>query len=700
MKSIRQLLRQPLKTLTGVLLIAAAVAVLCVGVGQGFASLKTQKYFEQMFTTTAVITDAYQHTEVVKRVPKENGGGFNYYYESVFVPHLPDEIRQWLEETIAAHPEIVKEVSTPGLASAYIPALTPINYSQYVNSYRDRTETGRDTSTTRTMVAGQMGAPYSCAVFEITLTEMGEPIVETTDDGERIIRMLTGTIEQVISLQEGFKSPVGYTARLTMVFPDMESATAFELTTGDRYLVYGMDYFNLHWGLAAYLSTEMEGELEDIDPYRWHVITDEEWEKYEDIPRGYGVGIYGLPDRYVWLSEWDVTCYRSITMTLENFGDFYTGTGIQEGLTEAEYRERYTVPTITRLEGTAEEFLASEEGALWRRMMENTEINNHAFPVVGVQQLTYTAEFVRGMAHLVQGRDFTEEELNRGEKVCIISKVLAEQNGLAVGDTISADFFNYDHHSPYQSFVENDSNVTQPAAYFYSEHTPFAAQETYTIIGIYEKTQVWRTASIRRLFEFTSNTIFVPEQSVTSEMAYGNLGFFYTLILENGTVDELETLETKAGYRGLLSYEDQGYSDVSVGLFDYSSMANLAFRTSAIIYTVVALLFLMLYPGRETKMLMTMHSLGATRRSEIAHVCTGSFAILLLGTALGVVGGGVLWRKLTALIPASEEVAAAYGLDLTVLLGIGAAQLLLICALTVVLALYMSRKRSGLRKDR
>ena len=50
MRAIRQLLRQPLKTLTGVLLIAAAVAVLCVGVGQGYASIRTQRNFEKMFT--------------------------------------------------------------------------------------------------------------------------------------------------------------------------------------------------------------------------------------------------------------------------------------------------------------------------------------------------------------------------------------------------------------------------------------------------------------------------------------------------------------------------------------------------------------------------------------------------------------------------------------------------------------------------
>ncbi len=702
MKSIRQLLRQPLKTLTGILLIATAVAVLCVGVGQGVASLKTQKNFEEMFTTTAVITDTYQNTEVRKRVPREDGGGFYHLYKSVFSPHLPDEIRQWLEDTIAQHPEIVKAISTPGLASAYLPELTPINYTQYLNTSNDRTETGRNTATTHTMVAKQTGAPYSCAVFEITLTELGAPFSEKTGDGERIIRMLTGTIEQVIGLQEGYKSPEGYIARLTMVFPDMESAEAFTATVGERYLVYGMDYFNLHWGLVKSLSGQFIGpDLEDIDPARWHIITDEEREKYKDqIPAHAGVGVYGVPDKYVWLTEWDLTCYRSITMTLEDFGQFYTGTGRQEGLTEAEYRERYTTPTIAKLDGTAEDFLTSEEGALWRKMLDNMAINNHTFPIIGVQKLNYVAEFVRGMAHLVQGRDFTQKELDSGAKVCIIPKVLAEQNGLAVGDTISADFFNYDHHAPYQSFVEDDSNVTQPTAYFYSEHTPFTAQETYTIVGIYERTQVWRSASASRLYEFTSNTVFVPETSVPSEMAYGKLGFFYTLILENGTAKELEALETKVGYRGLLSYDDQGYAKVSVGLFDYTTVAQLAFKTGAVIYAVVILLFLMLYPGRETKTLMTMHALGATRRMEVAHLFRSSVAILLPGTLLGLVGGGLLWHRLTTMIPASKEVAASYGLDLAVLLGVGAVQLLLVCILTVVLARFMSRKRTGLRKDR
>ncbi len=691
MKSIRQLLRQPLKTLTGILLIATAVAVLCVGIGQGYASRKTQKNFEEMFTTTAVPTLTYQYSDVIVSTNPLTT-------KTVYSREIPEPIAQWLEDIGEQYPDIVEAVSQPGLASAYIPELIPSNYSQY-GSGENRTETGLRESPTSPLLAKQTGAPYSSAVLAITLTELGEPFVQITNDGERVIRMLMGTIDQVVHLQEGFRSPVGYTARLTMVFPDMESAEAFDATVGEQYLIYGMDYFNLHWELAKKLSDAYEGApLEDIDPKRWHIITEEQWEKYRDyIPPHAGVGVYGYPDRYTWLYDWDVICYRSITMTLEDFGQFYTGTGRQEGLTEADYRERYTTPTIAKLEGTVEEFLTSEEGMLWRKKLENMAVNNHVFPIVGVQDLSWIAEFARNDAEIIQGRSFSPEELESGAKVCVISNILAEQNHLQVGDSICANFFNYDHHAPYQSFVEDNTNLTRPTAYFYSDNTPFVIEDVYTIVGIYEQDRVWRTILN---YSFSPNTIFVPETSVVAEMAYGTQGFFYTLILRNGTKDEMESLEEQQGFSGFFSYDDQGYADVSDGLFDYVAVAQLALQTGSVVYAVVILLFLLFYPARERKTLLTMHALGATQRMEVMHIFSGSFAILLLGTILGVVSGGFLWQRLTTMIPASEEVAASYGLDLTVLLGVGTGQLLLVCMLTFVLARFMSRERSGLRKDR
>ena len=723
MKSIRQLLRQPLKTLTGVLLIAAAVAVLCVGVGQGYASIRTQKNFEEMFTTTAITTINYQYS--TERASTGVTSSFNR--------HLPEDTVAWMEKLVEEHPELVKAVSAPGLASAYIPELIPSNYTQYAwpdsrggletlyfsslipVSYTEYVLTNRNMedmvrkTSILSLGASPEGAPYSCAMLEIVLTEHGEIQSSGTEENPYITMEITGTIENVIGLQEGFKDPTGYTARLTMVFADRKAAEAMELVIGDRYLVYGMDYYDTHWELVYEFSYRHNNGiiLEDLDPAKWKIFTEENWENY-DIPNENAVGVYHFPEKYVWITPYNAQMYRSITLTLCDLSQSYDGTGCQEGLTAEEYRQRYTAPTIAHLNGTAEEFLASEEGKLWRETLGNIEVNNHAFPIAGIQDLSWITAFARNKAELVQGREFSQEELDSGAKVCIISSVLAQDNGLSVGDTISPQFYNYDPHSPYQKFVEDDYNVTQPGAYFYSSHTPIVTTETYTIVGIYEQDVVWQApfASATgvgeedQLYTFSPNTIFVPETSVSSDMAYGTQGFFYALILENGAMDDVKILESQAGYSSLLSYYDQGYADMSKGLFDYAAAASLAFKTGAVVYAVIVLLFLLLYPGRETKTLMTMHSLGATRGAEIAHIFIGSFTILLAGTLLGLIGGGVLWSKLTTLIPASKEVTASYGLDPSVLLGVGSLQLLVVCALTVVLALFMSRKRSGLRKDR
>ena len=54
MKAIKQLLRQPLKTLLGVLLMTLAVAVLCICVGQSLASQYTKKGLNERFSTVAI----------------------------------------------------------------------------------------------------------------------------------------------------------------------------------------------------------------------------------------------------------------------------------------------------------------------------------------------------------------------------------------------------------------------------------------------------------------------------------------------------------------------------------------------------------------------------------------------------------------------------------------------------------------------
>src|SRR5699024_7722491 len=99
---------------------------------------------------------------------------------------------------------------------------------------------------------------------------------------------------------------------------------------------------------------------------------------------------------------------------------------------------------------TAEEFLTREAGELWKSALEDIQIQNHSFPMIGVEKLEYIPDFLRGTADIVQGRNFTQEELETGAKVCILSESLAQANGLEVGDTLSVQLFPEDVSLPGQ----------------------------------------------------------------------------------------------------------------------------------------------------------------------------------------------------------------------------------------------------------
>ena len=224
-----------------------------------------------------------------------------------------------------------------------------------------------------------------------------------------------------------------------------------------------------------------------------------------------------------------------------------------------EYIPDYRVPTMARLEGEAEDFLASEEGFLWRQALKEMEISNHGFPVLAVEKLGYQAAFVRGQTRIVEGRDFTEEERSGGSRVCILSESLAAANGLKVGDTIDLRYYGYDYNIAAQQ--ESMSRTSSPSAAIYSRREGFLAEtEKYRIVGLYRQNNAWRNGDDP--YGFTPNTVFVPKASVSGEMMTKKGGVYYSIVLQNGKKYEFEELQREAGYPDLFLCTDQGYSQI------------------------------------------------------------------------------------------------------------------------------------------
>lgn len=759
MKTLKQLLRKPVKSLFGVLLTALGVAALAVCLCQSLAAEKTGAELEFRFTTVALPTSNYNF--------KYNVTG-EYPIE---LSNMNPDLAAWIDEQIAAHPELVETVASPGLASAYIPALTVDNHSRDDNQedYYERFA-GTTTFSISTVLpgGGKYAASYGNAMFLVTLTEIGDPadyyhtisVKETgkTETPPFFTKVtLYARIDQVIGLEEGFEDPTGQTITLTLTVDTLETLEKMALTVGEQYMVNGSRYY---WGpaptqekvelwlrslsnsdpeTAAYLGAEYDSSL-------LHILTEEQkatfrqnhpdssWNPaavYGDLAvltepfravyqeESGSTGYY--PPNCILLKEEDITRTAVPAMilydeTLQHEYDrkdaslIETREIIENGETVTisweEYKERYGIPTIEKLEGSVEDFLA--ENADWQQALHNIEVNYHTFPIIGVEKLSYIADFARGLARVTQGRDFTKEELESGAKVCILSEQIAQLNGLQVGDTIHPQFYNYDYNIPYQYYTSEGPNTVMPNAYYYSEgHTEFDGDPVeYTVIGLYRQDSAWGDAR-ENLYSFTPNTIFVPETSVTSDMDYGTQGVFRTVILKNGCIEEFDAIISQHGFapkfdseelEAVFVYYDQGYSQVKESFYGYRELAKQVLIVGVTVYGIILILFLLLYPARQGGALRTMASLGTPRWNRLGHVLLSALGILLPGTVLGCALALVLWGPVVSRLLTAGGAAFSLSLDLGSLAFIAAAQFLLALTLVLLTALPMTRQKSLMKR--
>lgn len=682
MKSVRQLLRQPMKTLTGIVLVALAVAILCVCVGQAAAAANMRAAVEASYKTVALPTGKFLYEEDM------------------------ESVRQWTDKLIEENGHIVLQDSYTGLASAWIPELQPDNYVSYLRSNVATQQQNQ------ILTADPRGAPYTGALLEITLDSF-TGICYQSPSGI-VTTELRGTILQAVSLEAGYNDPAGYGIFLTLTAENQESMNALleSLTPGQRYLVYGMDYTDRDWllrstmiestisdGKDGYNATAGEGfEVQKFTPenlFFFNGETEEEWQAL--IDRGEAiknVAYYrqdfinnrGKKDYYIEaFTAWEmVHYYNKIGLTLQNYS-LETGNSAHE------------TPTIVPLSTTVEEFLASTEGKLWADTVAQNQINQHTFPIACVDDLRFVAEFATQNTTVTQGRIFTDEELASGAKVCIISDTLAAKNGLQLGDTIQAQFFAPDETHPHYTDISKNQGIINATADYYTAGATLESKEEYVIVGIYTQSSLWDTTA-ENLYAFTPNTIFVPKSSVAGTMKFGENGMFRTLLLKNGSVTEFSALLSAAGLESLFNCYDQGYSDLVENLFSYDMIARQALQIGLIVYAIVLGLYLLMFPGRQGKVIATMSSLGANRKRRICHIVLGSLGILLPGTVIGIGLGIVLRQEVLDALTQTVSVEIPLEMDPKSLILIGILQLLFASVVVTIMALPISRERSLMQK--
>lgn len=722
MKTLKQLLRQPLKTIFGVILMSLATACLCIGVGQQASAEATAQMLEESFSSVAV----HSPTAQVRTF------GLSTYHSN----DILNELSAWTKELSETRPDVVKEIASHGLASAYISGLNPVGY--YEQPYF------RSSNSLLHHQPTPFGAPWSCAMFQITLNEIGnitgrsisayqnvtknpwefpsydeynaylesEPLAHTTTGYNVEIK---GTIDQVISLQKQFKNPTGMFVRLSYTVPTLEEAQKFvaNLAPGEKYVVYGMDYYDEDYELRDTLKRQLT--IDQFDMSKMRPMTDAEKANY---PIAYAWVYKGLP-----LTEFQYAMANTVSLTLPSAYDLVDydiirdeegkllefreitqrtiteKDGTERTVTVEEFDAHYQIPNIAHLEGSVEDFLASH--ADWAELLNQAQINNHAFPLVGVDNLRYVSRFADETAEIVEGRYFTREELESGAKVCVISQELALENGLTLGDMIHPNFYNADKNMPYQDTLAEGNGLVNPTASFYFSTTPLLGEESYTIVGIYRSESPWMEPSWAveahedaGQYTFTPNVIFAPKNAISSEMQYSNQKFFETVVLQNGQMEAFEELARKQGYSGKFLCFDQGYSVIVGNFSDYQELSQQVMLICMGICAVISLLFLLLFPGSQRKHVHLMESMGARLGKRRRFIIVSSLGILLPAAVLGVGIGLLLWDRIVSSLLAAAEVSVALEADIVTIGMVAAAHLITVLLLTSLLSIWVARPRS------
>ena len=617
MKMQLKLIRQPIRTIAFLLMLSLASTFACLGFGVQLSAQTTLESIEGGFVTIALPTNK---TEMVEY--KLENGGVHYFEQSVITP----DMWKYIQDLPRSEGPVLQAVQQE-YASAWIPELKSITSAKEEESYH----TG-------------LNRPYDNALLVVKLTEIGA--VDTQSLPGKLVVSVKAELVDTILLHEDFEPRSHLTLHCTFA-SDAEYQYA-DLQIGEQYIVYGQGYIDFDLDLRNNLATLLKLGVNEIS---WDHISYDVEEYFPGNSEYAAVYVHG--DKAVGLKEADLQTIGTAAMYIQNSADSYNADFHLPDINgnESEYTaaELLTSPTITHLNTTLDDFLNQDSNILWRTALEETAIRYKSFPVIGTDYLESMYLFQQMESSVVEGRSFSENEYTNGEKVCVISEAVAQASGITIGDTISLSY--YWGANPHDELArQGTSNLM---AQSYSEKLGFSEQdEVYTVIGIYRQSNRWSQS----LYSFTPNTIFVPTASINVPTYTAKTGVYYTLVVENGRIDDVTQLLVEQGYpEDTLFFFDNGYSEIAGTLQNFNKSAIQIFAASSATWIVVLAAYIVFFVFRQQKTAGLLLSLGAGKKKTRRSIILTSMIPILLATVIGAICSTMLLEQTMTKVFASVE---------------------------------------------
>lgn len=620
MKPWKQLLRQPLRGVAIVLLLTMASAFFSLSFGMLFSAKATEEAVERQFVTIALPSNEMMRWE-------EEIDGHTYgVMGSVITPEIREFLRQ-LPETCPG----VKGAYRQQFISAWCPSLATLTSAQEDGHYR-----------------WWLDAPYNCAMFVVTVTDVGEP-AEEPSTADRVFVYATGTVEETVLLHPGYVPRSKLNLCCSLPAEELEAA---HLEVGGRYLVYCEDYVDADLRLRTDIAGFLRCSVDEVD---WSDIS---YDFLEDTPQT-------EPPIVAWyfseekgggqsLNQNDLDAIGAGSVIVQQrYADLeYYPIQIDGSEGKVSISELVVEPAIVPLEGSVEAFLETPEGAEWKEVLEQARIRQQCVPVLGTDFLESMYLFQQKEAFLVEGRAFTQEEYRSGKPVCVISEALALSSGLSLGDSLDLRFYWGADPSETGGDMEG-MTLTNLCAQPYSSRVGFTGDsQTYEIIGIYRQSNLWEADS----YSVTPNTVIVPNASLAGPCLTREAGVLYTLVLENGGIEAVEQALRDQGYsESVLVYFDSGYGEISGTLESFRKSTVQLFAAACVTWVTALAAYLALFVFRQRRSVGLMLSLGAGKRAAKDFIWRISMLPAAFGAAVGAALGMIFLRNALQSVFASAK---------------------------------------------
>lgn len=558
------------------------------------------------------------------------------------------------------------------LTGAYIPELTSllglVNYTQLdTGKHFHQNDVDINAKTTNmsyneVVLVGTIEEIHSAPIDTdnyYDLSAVGLGVLQTTTVFARM------NVEQALSIHPDYilfasEDYINYCGQVWLAFSlNAEQEDPF-FEVGKQYIVSGMYDPSCHGRSNGYVSTGPESKLPWVNLEGRQIVSDTTITVRED-------------GQLVSYRDGESIREDSVTDEAGNMINRETFTTITDPMVIAQ-----------EITGNLDTFL--EQNPHWSQWITQTQQMQHAFPVLGTENLETMQCFLTKAATVIEGRTFTQEEYDTGAKVLMLSEELAQTGDIHAGDTITLNQFlcdtgEWSNRSLSWCGIPQE-NLNEPDVGFFPLKNGMEAEETFTVVGIYRLERAWEDTA----YSITPNTIFMPQKAQIpggyggcDELEYltfmtyaldennqviyedgkpkevemylpdphyrGSHGIFLSVKIKNGQLENFQKELEEAGLTSLNFVTlDTGYDGAVLAVHEAQAQSEKLFGILALSWVVLLMLYLLLFQSRQQKNLGIMRSLGATSKQTRGYLFGSGMVLALVGVVLGTALSGTFAR--------------------------------------------------------